>query len=348
MSHPFLKNTKHFIYYLAIWMLMAGVQFAVLAVYSHVAILPALIDGLYFNFSFALFSLPVWYVVRYGKTGSSYFLNLVVNHLVTLLLILLAWIGSGIVLLNAVFSGDEFYHSFLFISLPWRIISGIFYYSIIVLIYYIMVYYQNLQEKLNNEKKLTETVKQAELDILKSQINPHFLFNSLNSISSLTITNPEKAQEMIIKLSDFLRYSVSQTAENMTTLRNEFDNINRYLDIEKVRFGNKLEYSTEADENCLNLKVPAMILQPLYENAVKHGVYESIAPINIDTKCKLVENVLQISILNNFEPASKNKKGAGIGLKNIRERLKLIYRNDQLLKTSVHENIFEVRLFIPQ
>lgn len=348
MHHPILSNPKNLIYYFAIWLLMAAIHIMVLVVYSGVAVTPSIIDGLYFNISFALLAIPVWYVVRFGKSGRNNFFNILINHLVTLIIIILIWTGLGTFFLNSIFSDDEFYHAFLFTSIPWRIISGTFYYSIIVLIYYILVYYQNLQEKLSNEKKLMEAVKQAELDMLKSQINPHFLFNSLNSISSLTITNPEKAQEMIIKLSDFLRYSVSQPLDHMTTLKNEFENIRRYLDIEKVRFGRKLEYSNEVNVECSEMIVPALILQPLYENAVKHGVYESTSTIIIKTTCSLVDGVLLITIVNNFDQQARARKGAGIGLKNIRERLRLIYRNEQLIKTTIHDDIFEVKLFIPQ
>ena len=91
-----------------------------------------------------------------------------------------------------------------------------------------------------------------------------------------------------------------------------------------------------------------MILQPLFENAVKHGVYESTELISIITNCCYRENSLFISITNNFESIVKSKKGAGIGLNNIRERLKLIYQNDQLLQTMISENLFQVKLIIPQ
>jgi len=131
-------------------------------------------------------------------------------------------------------------------------------------------------------------------------------------------------------------------------LQNETDNIRRYLDIEQVRFGSKLiqEYNTEGC--CNSQKIPAMILQPLYENAVKHGVYESTEPINIFTSCKMNGNMLQIIISNNFDPDAISKKGSGIGLKNIKERLKLIYGSSELLKTKIEDNLFIAELLIPQ
>jgi LytS/YehU family sensor histidine kinase len=251
-------------------------------------------------------------------------------------------------LLSILLPDDTDYLVFVHESAVWRIISGIFLYSIMVLVYYLIIYYNNVQEKLRNETKLKEIIKESELNLLKSQINPHFLFNSLNSISSLTITDASKAQEMIIKLSDFLRYSISQPEDKFSTLKSELENISRYLEIEKVRFGNKLNFDYNIDEECNNKNIPIMILQPLFENAVKHGVYESIEQITIHTNCCFRNNSLFITISNNFESVVKYKKGAGIGLKNIKERLKLIYQNDQLLQTIVSENIFQVKLVVPQ
>jgi LytS/YehU family sensor histidine kinase len=215
------------------------------------------------------------------------------------------------------------------------------------MIYYVIIYYNDLQKKLENEARLNEIVKDSELNLLKAQINPHFLFNSLNSVSSLTMSNPVKAQEMVIKLSDFLRYTISRDKEKLSTLNSELENTRRYLDIEQVRFGSRLEYEFRIDDRCLSLEMPVMILQPLFENAVKHGVYESTGKVTISTTGELFEGYMQIVITNNFEPGAPSKKGAGIGLKNIRERLKLIYRNEQLLETRVVGNLFGATLIIP-
>jgi LytS/YehU family sensor histidine kinase len=227
-------------------------------------------------------------------------------------------------------------------------VSGLFYYSIFALIYYIIIYYNDLQDRASHEARLNEMIRTAELDLLKSQINPHFLFNSLNSISSLTITSPEKAQSMIIKLSDFLRYSITPSNSAFSTLKMELENINHYLDIEQVRFENKLIYENQIEEDCFDKKLPAMILQPLYENAVKHGVYESTEPIKILTVCKMEGNSLTIKITNNIDATARNRKGAGIGLKNIKDRLNLIYGSGQFLKTQKTENIFIAEIIIPQ
>jgi len=223
-----------------------------------------------------------------------------------------------------------------------------FYYSLFILVYYVVVYYQDIQTKIKQEANLKTLIKEVELNALKNQINPHFLFNSLNSVSSLTITSPQKAQEMIIKLSEYLRYSLSNEEQQVTTLKRELENIQLYLEIEKIRFGDRLNFQFNCGEKELLAKIPAMILQPLFENSIKHGVYESVETINVVLRSQLIGGELKISLTNDFDPEAKKTKGEGIGLKNTRERLFLIYKMNDLLKMKKSENIFTIELNIPQ
>ncbi len=210
------------------------------------------------------------------------------------------------------------------------------------------VYYHDLQERLVNETRLMTIAREAELNLLKSQINPHFLFNSLNSISSLTLTAPQRAQEMIIKLSEYLRYSVNRSDKNISLLKNEIDNSSRYLEIEQIRFGDKLLFKISIDETAEKALIPALILQPLFENAVKHGVYESTGQITIHIQARMINEILDIIITNNYDQQAISRKGEGMGLRNIRERLKLIFQTDLLLETNKNNGIFTVHLQIPQ
>jgi len=348
MNHPFLQSLRTIGFYFGTWVLIAVIHFSFLFFFYDETFIVSVADSTIFNMLYCIMAIPIWYAVRYSQFTGKVTFNLVFNHFVSLTIILFIWFGTGRAILPAIFSDNGYYHHFFTKSIPWRIISGTLYYLIIVMVYYVIIYYNNLQEKLRVESKLNEMVKDSELNLLKSQINPHFLFNSLNSVSSLTITNPEKAQEMVVKLSDFLRYTVSRNNEKFSSLQLEFENTRRYLDIEKVRFGSKLEYDFVMAEECTSIQIPVMILQPLYENAVKHGVYESTGRVMIETKCHVEDCCIEISIKNNFEPGAPSRKGAGIGLQNIRERLKLIYHNEQLLKTRIEVNMFEATLIIPK
>jgi len=123
--------------------------------------------------------------------------------------------------------------------------------------------FRELREKSEREERLRSLLKETELSMLRSQIRPHFLFNSLNSISSLTMTNPARAQEMVIKLSEFMRYSLSLSNAMMSSLEKDLYHAGLYLDIEKVRFGEKLVVEEDIDEKALKWQIPAMILQPV-------------------------------------------------------------------------------------
>jgi two-component system LytT family sensor kinase len=199
-----------------------------------------------------------------------------------------------------------------------------------------------------SEGELKALIKESELSSLKSQINPHFLFNSLNSISSLTIISPERAREMIIKLSEFLRYSLSKDDKQLTTLGQEINNVNRYLDIEKIRFGKRLNILTKIGDECLGKKLPWLILQPVIENAIKYGVYENIEESTIELSCWCNKDMLRLSVSNNYDSDLIINKGEGIGLQNIRHRLRIIYNSDSLLKVNSTNGIFEVVFSFPQ
>jgi LytS/YehU family sensor histidine kinase len=239
------------------------------------------------------------------------------------------------------------YEAYWAATFPYRVGSGVFIYGLIILSYYLFVSLSNLSEKNAKEARLESLVKETELKMLRSQINPHFLFNSLNSISSLTITDPEKARDMLVKLSEFMRYALSRKDEQPVSLQNELENLRLYLDIEKVRFGDKLTTEEIIEPNCLDFKIPVMLLQPLFENAVKHGVYESTECVKIITQAKIIDGYIEIIISNNYDPAPSLKRGTGTGLLNVSRRLELFYGKKASMKTSKENGIYAVTLYIP-
>jgi len=182
---------------------------------------------------------------------------------------------------------------------------------------------------------------------LKFQINPHFIFNSLNSLSALTTINPKKAKVMIQKLADFLRYTLSNNEIQKNKLHEELKNINLYLEIEKIRFEDKFEYIEKINEECKQVEVPNMILQPLIENAIKHAVYETLDKVTLTLTCIRENHFLKLNLTNNYDKETDAKKNSGIGLKNIEERLRLLYSRDNLLKVNKTDDTFSVSMYIP-
>jgi LytS/YehU family sensor histidine kinase len=188
---------------------------------------------------------------------------------------------------------------------------------------------------------------ESKLSTLKAYINPHFLFNSLNSVNALITSNPEQAREMLINLSEYFRYSLKQKDNNFINFADELHYTFTYFDIERLRFGERIVLKTDIDENISEIKVPVMILQPLFENIIKHAVAESLVQIIVNFNAKINNGFLEIDLENNYDEESIPTKGTGIGLDTTYERLHLIYQNKDLLNYSKNKGIFKLNLKIP-
>lgn len=303
-------------------------------------------DSISYNLLFAVIAPGFWYIVNFaGKTRDM--LSLVVMHVGAVTVTVTFWSSLAQYPLQLLFEGQENYIKFLNGAYISRVITGVMYYGIIVLVFYLIKYYQDMRERTQRETELQHLLKDSELRMLKSQINPHFIFNSLNSISALTVSKPLLAQEMVIKLSSFLRYSLGKDSAELNTLKEELDNVSLYLEIEKIRFGEKLAFEKEVKEQCLGVNIPNLILQPIIENAIKYGLYESMETVTIRLKCLAAEEGLRIEISNNFDPESIAPKGSGIGLKNVKKRLQLVYGRADLLEVSRTDHEFVVTMKIP-
>jgi LytS/YehU family sensor histidine kinase len=152
---------------------------------------------------------------------------------------------------------------------------------------------------------------------------------------------------MVVKLSEFMRYALSRKDEQPVSLQAELDNLRLYLDIEQVRFGDKLTTEENIESNCLDFKLPVMLLQPLYENAVKHGVYESTESVRIITRARIIDGYFEITISNNYDSSPSLKRGTGTGLLNVTRRLELFYGNKASIKSTKENGIYTVSLYIP-
>jgi two-component system, LytTR family, sensor kinase len=348
LIHPILRNRKNLVVYTIIWLVAGIINTFILSYFYDFSITISLLESLIFNLLFASLGIGIWYPVYYTDIEKNNFVNILTNHLAASSLAVGFWLWFSYVVMAALFAESVDYLNYLNASIPWRVSIGFLLYVLIALIYYLTIYYHNFKDKLLRESELKSLVKESQLSSLKSQINPHFLFNSLNSISSLTMVSPERAQDMVINLSDFLRYSLSQKNESMTTFEKELKNIDRYLKIEKIRFGKRLFVEREISEPCLRCALPGLILQPLMENAVKYGVYESTEQSNIFIQSACTDEYMEVRIRNDFDPNFLSKRGEGIGLRNVMSRMKIQYAREDLVKIIKSDNIFEVRLLFPQ
>jgi sensor histidine kinase YesM len=343
--HPFITNPRLAIYYGLFWIVAATAMVLVITLANGVDFGIAMVEVFGFLIFFAFIGSAIWYVIKFSTLEDHSFSRILFANIIAASVIVFIWMYFGIVLVKLLHPNAEMWIEKGLVN---RVFAGYMLYVIYVVFFYAVNYYQGYKEKVKDENRLISLVKEAELHALKSQINPHFLFNSLNSISSLTMTDPQKAQEMVINLSQLMRYSLKHDQKEKVTFQQELDNNKLYMSIEKVRFGKKLNPVFAIEEDCLKADIPNMILQPLYENAIKYGVYEATETIDVITHCKCSNNVLEVTISNTYDKNVQSKKGEGIGLRNIRDRLQLIYGNPHLLKIVDNNNEFTVTLTIPQ
>jgi two-component system LytT family sensor kinase len=215
----------------------------------------------------------------------------------------------------------------------------------------VSVLWYTVHDQKDTEKRQSEAEKlsrEAELYKLRQQLQPHFLFNSLNSINALIGSQPAKARTMIEQLSDFLRGTLKKDEQQWISLDEELQHLQLYLEIEKVRFGHRLSFtinnSIQSEQH-----LPVMLLQPVVENAIKFGLYDTTGEININIEAHNEEGYLVLKITNPYDQeTSYPKKGTGFGLASIERRLYLLFGRTDLLKTSAHKNLFETKIKIPQ
>jgi len=345
--HPILKTSKNLILYLLIWLCILASYQGILIWGIGLELKYALADNLIINIFLPGLGLSYWYSAKYISFENNSVIKIFLSHIFGGIFISVLWIAAGYFVINSLLTVDETYLEFFLNVLPCRLLISVLYYFLFTSFYYLIIYYSNYQEKVIQEAELKNLVTHAELRSLKFQINPHFIFNSLNSMSALTVINPEKARSMILKLADFLRYTLASNERQTTSLAEELKNIRLYLEIEKIRFEDKFEFNEDIDDEYLTVKVPSMILQPLFENAIKHAVYEALEKVTLNLTAKIKNDYLEIKVENNFDGNVVYKPGTGIGLSNIKSRLELFYNQKDLINIVKKENLFSVTIYIP-
>ncbi|GAB3825337.1 hypothetical protein GCM10028895_34830 [Pontibacter rugosus] len=212
---------------------------------------------------------------------------------------------------------------------------GYVFYCYIILLLWASLYvsvslFRQRQQQAIDRWKLEASLKETELQALRTQINPHFMFNSLNNIRSLVCEDPEKARQMITNLSELLRYGLQYTQQERVPLARELEVVESYLLLESVQLEERLVYTFEVDEEVLQVEVPPMSVQLLVENAIKHGISRLPQGGTIYIKAHVQEGQLQIEVVNTGQLAAEPKPDTGIGLNNASERLRLLFGRSTL------------------
>jgi two-component system LytT family sensor kinase len=304
----------------------------------------ASVDGL---ISSVLLAAACWLInnnLRYYQPGKGSYINILI------------WCGAlaaistfGCRWIVPLLTSDSAYSNFLSQSLVIRAFINFLAIGWMAMIS--MIWYTQIDQK-ENEKRKSEAeqlARDAELYNLRQQLQPHFLFNSLNSINALIGFKPDEARKMIHQLSDFLRGTLKKDDQLQVPLSEELQHLNLYLDIEKVRFGHRLQAEISCDKNCGDAILPSMLLQPIVENAIKFGLYDTTGDVVVSIRAEIDGSYLVIMVQNPYDPqTSRPKQGTGFGLRGVQRRLYLLFARNDLMETHANDNIFTTIIKVPQ
>lgn len=206
---------------------------------------------------------------------------------------------------------------------------------------------EDREARIRQQSEVEKLARDAELNGLRLQLQPHFLFNSLNSIYALLQDNPQQAGKMVLLLSDFFRSVVNKSENVLIPFDEELRVVRMYLEIESIRFEHRLKIDYILEEGVSDKLLPALLLQPIIENAVKHGIYGTDKEVRIALKAQLESSFLAIEISNTCSPESPAGKGSGFGLDSVRRRLSLLYFRNDLMEVQSQNDTYIVKLKIP-
>lgn len=307
----------------------------------------ALLDSLFSFLALAVVAYGMRYYVRGVQYDAKRQTSFLIMNFFASAIASALWVGlMQLPLRSEILFGEA--AQFGFEKTVYRFVIGILLFYITIPFYHLRYFYTKYLEKAERESEMRRLVSESELKTLKFQINPHFIFNSLNSVAALTAIDPKRAGEMTTKLAEFLRATLSTNLRKTAPLADEIRTVRNYLAIEKVRFDERLQFEERVDEECLDVETPNMILQPLLENAVKYGVYESMEPVTVRLTASRSDGYLTLLVENDYDPEiTKPKRGAGVGQTNIRRRLQLIYGADASFETRGENGVYRATLRVP-
>ncbi|HEV8481096.1 MAG TPA: histidine kinase [Candidatus Eisenbacteria bacterium] len=347
--HPILSRPSWLALYLGAWIPVAALFGLALHYLAHIPAFEAWADANGLCAVLAFVCLAAWYPARaqpIAKAGTPGFL---LTHVTAALFSSAMWlvIGRGwVAALERIpgWQGAGARYNALF---PGLFLVGILFYALSAAVHYLAAVVAASRLAEQRALELLVQAREAELRALRAQIDPHFLFNSLNSISALTSSDPASARRMCIELADFLRRTLVLGQRERIPLSEELDLAEGYLRVEQVRFGSRLRVERDVDEPALSAAVPPLLLQPLVENAVRHGIAQRLegGTIRIEAKCEGAR--LRVSVSNPRDPDGQSRPGAGVGLRNVAGRLRTLFGADARLDATAGADSYLVRLELP-
>ncbi len=360
--HPLLKSGRQLALYLAGWVVIA-VLFAYVYPATVVGqpvrdsvLVPGTLQWLAYLVPpfvfYAFVCLSAWHLCRATPLGETALHRVLFRHVAASVLASALWAtawDAWFRILSGYMDGRQ---SLIVFTVVLRVLPLIFAVGVLLfwlssMFHYLLIAFERSREAEKRQLGLEVMAREAELKALRAQIDPHFLFNSLNSISALTTTSAEGARRMCLRLAEFFRSSVRLGAEDWISLDEEIEMVRQYLDIEKVRCGDRLTAEFRIVEGCGSCRIPPLILQPLVENAVRHGIQSMVEGGWVRVSAVCGDGRLTLAVENPFDPEAVRDAGAGVGLDNIRRRLRALFGAEGETGVSKSVNRFQVEIRIP-
>lgn len=344
--HPILARATRLALYLAFWVAVGILLAAVLASQARLTIVESLVAAVPLAATYAFVCLSAWYVARSMPPGTGG-VRIAATVTTASLSSAAAWVliargwtrllhWSGALDVAAMGSGV---YALLFGF-------GVLLYLLSIAGSYLLLTFERSREAERRGLEVQVYARDAELRSLRAQIDPHFLFNSLHSISALTTADPPAARRMTVLLGDFLRESLAVGSEPGIPLGQELRLAERFLEIERVRFGDRLrvEIDPGGADACL---VPPLLLQPLVENAVTHGVAHLIEGGTVRVAAEQTPSMVRVAVENPCDPDRPRRTGPGVGLTNVRARLRALYGDEASLSAGEADGVWRVEVALP-
>jgi len=331
--HPFIHNWRAAALYLAAWVPLGAILGLLISVAGSLTAIETTAIIVPVTILLTFVCLSPWYACRALPLRSTGAGRLLGQH------VLAAVVVSGVVVFVAKTVASSFSVGGFAAAEPVLAAMVAMIYLLSIAMHYVVIEAQT-------SRRSELLAREAQLRALKAQVNPHFLFNSLNSISALTANDPMRAREMCIQLADFLRTSLRLGERASIPFREEMELTRMYLSVEQIRFGRRLQLALDVEEACGDCEVPALLIQPLVENAVKHGIALLDEGGEIQMLGRVVRDGLRFTIENPYDPLAPSSR-TGIGLANVRQRLEARYGTAARLDVEASDDVYRVTLLVP-
>jgi len=348
MMHPILARSARLALYLALWLAIGALLAVLLAVQIGLRWAPAALLALPIAILYAFVCLSAWYVSRGMPLAATGAIQIVATALTA------SSIASAMWVFAARLWADWLSRRGIIPPLEraagaYALLSalGLLLYLLSLSISYLAAIFERTRETERRELQVQVLAREAELRMLRAQIDPHFLFNCLHSISALTASNAAAARQMCVLLADFLRESLALGIEDRISLAREIALVGRFLAVERVRFGARLADAIAVPDEAGCCLVPPLLLLPLVENAVTHGVAHMLEGGTVSVSAARIGSRLQITVQNPCDPDRPRRAGGGVGLTNVQARLTALHGSDARLTAGERDGMWHVEMIMP-